>query len=49
MRTHHVLAASGASLLFGFALTGQDEVVPLSGDFVQVPGFNANGIVATPD
>lgn len=25
------------------------EVVPLSGDWVQKPGFNANGIVETPD
>lgn len=25
------------------------DVMPLSGDFVQVPGFNANGIVSTPD
>jgi sugar lactone lactonase YvrE len=28
---------------------GEVEVVPLTGDWVQVAGFNANGIVETPD
>jgi sugar lactone lactonase YvrE len=33
------------------SLPGQSAVVrvPLSGDYVQVPGFNANGITETPD
>lgn len=29
--------------------TGDVETIPLTGDWVQVPGFNANGIAATPD
>lgn len=33
----------------GGALPEEIEVVPLSGDWVQQPGFNANGIAETPD
>jgi sugar lactone lactonase YvrE len=29
--------------------TGDVETIPLTGDWQQVPGFNANGIAATPD
>jgi sugar lactone lactonase YvrE len=31
------------------AAPGAVETIPLSGDYQQVPGFNANGIEATPD
>jgi streptogramin lyase len=31
------------------ALPDQAEAVPLTGDWVQTPGFNANGIAQTPD
>lgn len=33
----------------GGALPEDFEVVPLTGDWVQAPGFNANGIAETPD